>query len=140
MSAIIEVSGVSKAFGGVKANVDISMQVEKGSITVLLDRTFTVGEQEYADTKNDPTERYAVRWAAKEAVMKAMGVGLGEVQGKVFRIGHLGSLTDVMVLSGLAAIEMAMADLSYPIKLGTGVAAAQDYYRETYSGNARAAA
>ena len=33
-------------------------------------RTFTVGEQEYADTKNDPTERYAVRWAAKEAVMK----------------------------------------------------------------------
>lgn len=42
-------------------------------------RTFTVGEREYADTKNDPTERYAVRWAAKEAVMKAMGVGLGEV-------------------------------------------------------------
>lgn len=42
-------------------------------------RTFTVGEQEYADAKNDPTERYAVRWAAKEAVMKAMGVGLGEV-------------------------------------------------------------
>ena len=42
-------------------------------------RTFTEGERAYADTKNDPTERYAVRWAAKEAVMKAMGVGLGEV-------------------------------------------------------------
>ncbi len=42
-------------------------------------RTFTRSEQEYADARNDPTERYAVRWAAKEAVMKAMGVGLGEV-------------------------------------------------------------
>lgn len=42
-------------------------------------RSFTVGEQEYSDTKHDPTERYAVRWAAKEAVMKAMGVGLGVV-------------------------------------------------------------
>ncbi len=59
----------------------------------------------------------------------AFGVGLGEVAGKVFRIGHLGSLTDVMVLSGLAAAEMCMADLGWPIKLGSGVAAAQDYYR-----------
>jgi len=42
-------------------------------------RTFTEGEREYADRRHDPTERYAVRWAAKEAVMKAMGVGLGEV-------------------------------------------------------------
>lgn len=42
-------------------------------------RTFTEAERAYADAKNDPTERYAVRWAAKEAVMKAMGVGLGEV-------------------------------------------------------------
>ena len=60
----------------------------------------------------------------------AFGVGLGEVAGKVFRIGHLGSLTDVMMLSGLATAEMAMADLSYPIKLGSGVAAAQEYYRK----------
>jgi len=42
-------------------------------------RTFTSAEQEYAEARNDPTERYAARWAAKEAVMKAMGVGLGEV-------------------------------------------------------------
>ena len=59
----------------------------------------------------------------------SFGVGLGEMDGKAFRIGHLGSLTDVMVLSGLATIEMAMADLNYPITLGQGVAAAQEYYR-----------
>jgi|SaaInl5LU_22_DNA_1037371.scaffolds.fasta_scaffold01347_12 alanine-glyoxylate transaminase / serine-glyoxylate transaminase / serine-pyruvate transaminase len=59
----------------------------------------------------------------------AFGVGLGEVAGKVFRIGHLGSLTDVMMLSGLATAEMCMVDLGLDIKLGSGVAAAQEYYR-----------
>jgi alanine-glyoxylate transaminase/serine-glyoxylate transaminase/serine-pyruvate transaminase len=59
----------------------------------------------------------------------AFGVGLGEVAGKVFRIGHLGSLTDVMTLSGIATAEMCMVDLGLEIKLGSGVAAAQDYYR-----------
>jgi len=59
----------------------------------------------------------------------AFGVGLGEVAGKVFRIGHLGSLTDAMMLSGLSTVEMAMVDLGLNIKLGSGVAAAQEYYR-----------
>lgn len=59
----------------------------------------------------------------------SFGIGLGEMNGKAFRIGHLGSLTDVMVLSGIATLEMAMADLDYPITLGEGVAAAQEYLR-----------
>ncbi|TVP70321.1 MAG: aminotransferase class V-fold PLP-dependent enzyme [Rhodobacteraceae bacterium] len=61
----------------------------------------------------------------------AFGVGLGEVAGKVFRIGHLGMLTDVMLLSGLATAEMCMADLGWDVKLGSGVAAAQDYLRNS---------
>ena len=36
MSTIIDVSSVSKSFGGVKANTDISMTVEKGGITGLI--------------------------------------------------------------------------------------------------------
>ena len=59
----------------------------------------------------------------------SFGVGLGEMAGKAFRIGHLGAMTDVMALSGIATIEMAMKDLAYPIHLGAGVAAAQEYYR-----------
>ncbi|MCA1287247.1 L-aspartate--glyoxylate aminotransferase BhcA [Salipiger bermudensis] len=66
---------------------------------------------------------------AASAYGVAFGTGLGEVAGKVFRIGHLGSLTDVMALSGLATAEMVMADLGLDIRLGSGVAAAQDYYR-----------
>ena len=69
----------------------------------------------------------------------AFGVGLGEVAGKVFRIGHLGMLTEAMVLSGLCVAEMCMADLGWPIKLGSGVAAAQEYYRGTVPALALAA-
>ncbi len=68
---------------------------------------------------------------AFDAYGVSFGVGLGEMNGKAFRIGHLGMLTDVMVLSGLATIEMAMVDLGYPVKLGSGVAAAQEHFRAT---------
>ncbi|MBO6638711.1 MAG: aminotransferase class V-fold PLP-dependent enzyme [Roseitalea sp.] len=70
----------------------------------------------------------------------AFGVGLGEVAGKVFRIGHLGSLTDVMILSGIATAEMCMADLGLDIELGSGVAAAQDHYRANPAAAHKAAA
>ena len=59
----------------------------------------------------------------------SFGVGLGQLDGKVFRIGHLGALTEAQILSGLCVIEMAMLDLDYPIKAGSGVAAAQEWYR-----------
>jgi alanine-glyoxylate transaminase/serine-glyoxylate transaminase/serine-pyruvate transaminase len=59
----------------------------------------------------------------------AFGTGLGDVAGKVFRIGHLGMLTDAMTLSGLATAEMVMVDLGLPVTLGSGVAAAQESYR-----------
>ena len=77
---------------------------------------------------------------AAEKYGVAFGVGLGEVAGKVFRIGHLGSLTDVMALSGIATAEMCMVDLGLDITLGSGVAAAQDYYRNQDAAPAKAAA
>ena len=45
--------------------------------------------------------------------------------GKLFRIGHLGDLNDLMVLGALAGAEMAMLDVGIEIKLGSGVAAAR---------------
>lgn len=66
---------------------------------------------------------------AAETYGMAFGVGLGEVAGKVFRIGHLGMLTEPLMLSGLATAEMCMADLGWPIRLGSGVAAAQAFWR-----------
>lgn len=69
-----------------------------------------------------------VNVAARDYGM-AFGVGLGEVAGKLFRIGHLGMLTDAMMLSGLSVAEMVMVDLGLDVKLGSGVAAAQEFYR-----------
>jgi holo-[acyl-carrier protein] synthase len=43
----------------------------------MRERCFTPAELAYADQKTDPTERLAARFAAKEATMKALSVGLG---------------------------------------------------------------
>lgn len=59
------------------------------------------------------------------------GVALGEVAGKVFRIGHPGSLTGVMRPSRLARLERCMADI------GSGVAAAQEFFRRHPANTAR---
>lgn len=61
----------------------------------------------------------------------SLGAGLSQVAGKVFRIGHLGDLNDLMVIGAIAGAEMAMRDVGIDIKLGSGVAAAQDYFRST---------
>jgi len=66
---------------------------------------------------------------AYKAYGVSFGGGLGEMAGKLFRIGHLGAMTDVMALSGIATAEMVMVDLGYNINLGSGVAAAQSVYR-----------
>lgn len=43
----------------------------------LVERVFTDGERADAAAVRDPAERLAARFAAKEAVMKALGSGLG---------------------------------------------------------------
>ena len=43
----------------------------------IAERLFSAGEQEYARRSGDPARRLAVRFAAKEAALKALGVGIG---------------------------------------------------------------
>ncbi|MEL7454262.1 MAG: aminotransferase class V-fold PLP-dependent enzyme [Pseudomonadota bacterium] len=60
----------------------------------------------------------------------SLGSALGKVAGRVFRIGHLGDLNEIMVLQALAGSEMAMRDCGINIELGSGVAAAQATFVE----------
>jgi alanine-glyoxylate transaminase/serine-glyoxylate transaminase/serine-pyruvate transaminase len=60
----------------------------------------------------------------------ALGAGLSKVAGKLFRIGHLGDLNELMLLGAIAGAEMAMLDVGVKIEPGSGVAAAQSYWRK----------
>ena len=71
---------------------------------------------------------------AYENYQLSLGAGLSKVAGKVFRIGHLGSLNELMLMSALAGAEMAMRDAGIAVEPGSGVAAAEEYYRATRAG------
>lgn len=60
----------------------------------------------------------------------SLGAGLSKVAGKVFRIGHLGDCNELMLMSAIGGAELAMIDCGLPIEPGSGVAAAQRYWRE----------
>jgi alanine-glyoxylate transaminase / serine-glyoxylate transaminase / serine-pyruvate transaminase len=61
----------------------------------------------------------------------ALGAGLARMAGKLFRIGHLGDLNELMLLGGLAGAEMAMRDVGLKVTPGSGVAAAQEFWRSS---------
>ena len=69
----------------------------------LADRLFSDAERAYAAERRDPTERLAARFAAKEAVMKAMGVGLGAFKLREVEVVRDPSGAPSLVLHGGAA-------------------------------------
>jgi alanine-glyoxylate transaminase/serine-glyoxylate transaminase/serine-pyruvate transaminase len=68
----------------------------------------------------------AVRQHCLDRFNVSLGGGLGQLKGRLFRIGHLGDLNEAMVLGALAAIEMALQLAGVPHGKG-GVQAAADY-------------
>ena len=68
----------------------------------------------------------ALRKKILEKFNLSLGNGLGKVQGKVFRIGHMGDFNDLMLAGTLSGIEMGLALAGVPFKKG-GVQAAIDY-------------
>lgn len=61
----------------------------------------------------------------------SLGAGLTKVAGKVFRIGHLGAVDEGMIGTALFTVEMTLKDVGINIELGSGSAAAAEYYRTT---------
>ncbi len=66
----------------------------------------------------------------------SLGNGLGKLQGRVFRIGHLGDFNDLMLAGSLSGIEMGLALAQVPHAPG-GVQAALDYLAATAGEPAR---
>jgi alanine-glyoxylate transaminase/serine-glyoxylate transaminase/serine-pyruvate transaminase len=61
-----------------------------------------------------------------EGFNMSLGAGLGRFADKVFRIGHLGDLNDLMLAGTLCGVEMGLGRASLPHRAG-GVTAALQY-------------
>lgn len=69
----------------------------------IAERLFTQGERSYAATLANPVPSLAVRFAAKEAVMKALGVGIGAFDFADVEVQRQPSGEPHLVLTGRAA-------------------------------------
>ncbi|BEQ16417.1 pyridoxal-phosphate-dependent aminotransferase family protein [Desulfoferula mesophila] len=56
--------------------------------------------------------------------------GQAQAKGKIFRVAHMGYISEFDTLQGISAIEMALAGLGYKFDMGAGVAAAQKIFGE----------
>lgn len=70
----------------------------------VLERLFTPAERVYAEARADPAERLAARFAAKEAIMKALGAGFGEVAFRDMEVVRPPGGKPGVRLSGRAAV------------------------------------
>ena len=57
--------------------------------------------------------------------------GQASLKGKIFRIAHLGYITDFDLITGISGLEMVLGELGYRFKLGAGVVAAEEVFSET---------
>ena len=81
------------------------------------ERCFTDAEQAYCDSRRDPAESYAGRFAGKEAVGKALGFGVArafawkeiEIVGRPKPAVHLsGRLAQIADTNGVRSIDLSM--------------------------------
>ena len=77
---------------------------------------------------------------AYERYNLSLGSGLAQLAGRVFRIGHLGWLNEVMLAQALAGAEMAMRDSGIMVEPGSGLGAATEYWRSAGTAPVAAAA
>ena len=72
--------------------------------SAVASRVFTEGERAYAGRLANPTPALAGRFAAKEAVMKALGVGLGSIDWSDVEVVRPGNGEPFLAISGRAAV------------------------------------
>ena len=97
--------------------------------------------KEYSDSLTavllpDGADEADFRRTVLENFNMSLGAGLGKVQGKVFRIGHLGDFNELMLVGTLGGVEMGLRLAGVPHSKG-GVAAALDYLADTAADRTR---
>ncbi|OPY59318.1 MAG: Soluble hydrogenase 42 kDa subunit [Pelotomaculum sp. PtaU1.Bin065] len=69
-----------------------------------------------------------IRKVLKKQYGIAFAGGQGKLKGKIFRIAHMGFADKMDIIIAVSALEMALAQVGYPVKLGSGVKAAQEVF------------
>ena len=118
--------------GGVRAAVDAWGRSDAKGLRILCETPAHYSPTLTAVTMPEGSDSDAVIRHARERFGLALGVGLGQIKGKVLRIGHLGALNELEVLGTLGGVELALKESGVPLELGAGVAAAQrSFFKET---------
>lgn len=101
---------ISKAFRAAIRAIGLNTVAEEGvaasTVTVI----------KYPEGIEDDKFRSMIR---KRGVIVASGIG--ELKGRVFRVGHMGIVSVNDVILTISAIERSLLDLGYPVKIGDGV-------------------
>lgn len=71
-----------------------------------------------------------IKWSEFEKILSEkynvlVAGGQDDLKGKIFRVGTIGYLGELDIISGIAAIEMALYESGYKFELGKGVSKAQ---------------
>ncbi|MFI5316897.1 MAG: pyridoxal-phosphate-dependent aminotransferase family protein [Myxococcota bacterium] len=56
--------------------------------------------------------------------------GQGHLEGKIFRVGHMGDVDGFDMISAVAAVEMTLADMGHAVRLGDGTRVAMELLRK----------
>jgi holo-[acyl-carrier protein] synthase len=96
--------GMARSMIGIGTDlVDLDrLRVVLARTPTMVDRLFTAGEQAYARQRRDPTERLGGRFAAKEATLKALGLGLGALHFRDIEVVRAESGAPSLLLHGAA--------------------------------------
>ena len=86
-------------------------------------------ERHYSRTVTAATVPDGLDWKAFNGEVKRRGVvlagGQGKLTGKIFRLGHLGSVTLEEILGAISTLEIVSLEQGRPVEPGSAVAAAQ---------------
>ncbi|MCE4617708.1 MAG: alanine--glyoxylate aminotransferase family protein, partial [Desulfurococcales archaeon] len=97
-----------------------------------LDLKLVAKEGFYADTVTAVYLPERVEWPQLYNTMRYSGVeiagGLGDLKGKIFRIGHMGQVGYNEILTTIAALERSLLKLGYRVRLGEALTVIQERY------------
>jgi len=102
--------------------------VRAWKLDILCDRPDAYSDSLTAVVVPEGGDANAVIARARSRYGLALGVGLGALRGRVFRIGHLGALNELEVLATLGGVELALRDCGLAVVPGSGVAAAEESF------------